>query len=132
MAGTRDLLDRKARTANAAATAVPPFVATAEPAPRRTSTRPFAGFEWAVALRYLKPRRKDGFISFISILSLAGIALAVAALIIVMSVMNGFRHDLLARILGLQGHIVVQGDCVKLAKLVAATDRVRPVPAVDL
>jgi lipoprotein-releasing system permease protein len=96
----------------------------------RTSTRPFSAFEWSVALRYLKPRRKDGFISFISILSLAGIALAVAALIVVMSVMNGFRHDLLARILGLQGHIVVQGYGGNLSNFDAVAARVRAVPGV--
>src|SRR5262249_24071083 len=53
------------------------------------ATRPFSGFEWMVAMRYLKPRRKEAFVSVISILSLVGIALGVATLIIVMSVMNG-------------------------------------------
>ena len=104
--------------------------APAVPLPRRSSGRPFAAFEWQIALRYLRARRSDGFISFISILSLAGIALAVAALIIVMSVMNGFRHDLLARILGLQGHIVVQGYGGNLTDFDAVAARVRAVPGV--
>ena len=73
-----------------------------------TRTRPFSGFEWLVAGRYLRSKRRDGFISVISILSLLGIALGVATLIIVMSVMNGFRAQLLGRILGLNGHAVVQ------------------------
>lgn len=66
-------------------------------------------FEWMVALRYLKSRRSDGFISVIAGFSLVGICLGVAVLIIVMSVMNGFREELLSRILGLNGHVVVQG-----------------------
>jgi lipoprotein-releasing system permease protein len=71
-------------------------------------TRAFAPFEWMIALRYLRARRKEGFVSVISVISLIGIALGVATLIIVMSVMNGFRHELLSRILGLNGHVVVQ------------------------
>ena len=102
----------------------------AVPQGRSAFGRPFAAFEWQIALRYLRARRSDGFISFISILSLAGIALAVAALIIVMSVMNGFRHDLLARILGLQGHIVVQGYGGNLTNFDDVAARVRAVPGV--
>ena len=74
-----------------------------------STTRPFAPFEWMIALRYLRPKRKEAFVSVISIISLVGIALGVATLIIVMAVMNGFRHDLLSRMLGLQGDITVQG-----------------------
>jgi lipoprotein-releasing system permease protein len=74
-----------------------------------SSTRPFAPFEWMIALRYLRPKRKEAFVSVISLISLVGIALGVATLIIVMAVMNGFRHELLSRILGLNGHMVVQG-----------------------
>lgn len=72
------------------------------------ATRPFAPFEWMLALRYLRAKRAESFISVISIISLVGIALGVATLIIVMSVMNGFRNDLMGRILGLNGHIMVQ------------------------
>ncbi|MBX7146688.1 MAG: lipoprotein-releasing ABC transporter permease subunit [Alphaproteobacteria bacterium] len=65
----------------------------------------FSLFERVVAFRYLKPRREEGFISIIAAFSLLGITLGVATLIIVMSVMNGFRHELLGKILGLNGHI---------------------------
>lgn len=97
---------------------------------RRTATRPFAAFEWMIALRYLRPSRREGYVSTISILSLIGIALGVAALIIVMSVMNGFRHELLARILGLQGHVIVQGESLNLSDFDAVAQRVRSVPGV--
>jgi lipoprotein-releasing system permease protein len=70
-------------------------------------TRPFAPFEWLLASRYLRARRKEGFISVTAAVSFLGIMLGVATLIIVMSVMNGFRKDLFAKILGLNGHIVV-------------------------
>ena len=71
-------------------------------------SRPFSGFEWMVAARYLRAKRQESFISVISGFSLVGIALGVATLIIVMSVMNGFRAELLGRILGLNGHLIVQ------------------------
>ncbi|MFH1803406.1 MAG: lipoprotein-releasing ABC transporter permease subunit [Pseudomonadota bacterium] len=67
----------------------------------------FSPFERMVAFRYLRPRREEGFVSVIAIFSLLGIMLGVATLIIVMSVMNGFRAELLGRILGLNGHISV-------------------------
>jgi len=67
----------------------------------------FSPFERLVARRYLRARRKEGFISVIAGFSLAGIALGVATLITVMSVMNGFRAELLGRILGLNGHFGV-------------------------
>jgi lipoprotein-releasing system permease protein len=69
----------------------------------------FSPFERMVAKRYLRARRQEGFISVIAVFSLLGIALGVATLIIVMSVMNGFRHELLGRVLGLNGHIAVVG-----------------------
>ncbi len=65
----------------------------------------FGAFERMVALRYLRARRKEGFVSVIAGFSLVGIALGVATLIIVMAVMNGFRADILDRILGVNGHI---------------------------
>jgi len=70
----------------------------------------FSFFEWMVAMRYLRARRQEGFISVIAWFSLLGIALGVATLIIVMSVMNGFRQELLTRILGLNGHLSVFGE----------------------
>lgn len=65
----------------------------------------FSKFERLVARRYLKAKRKEGFISVITGFAFTGIALGVATLIIVMSVMNGFRNELLERILGINGHI---------------------------
>jgi lipoprotein-releasing system permease protein len=62
-----------------------------------------------LAFRYLRAKRKERFVSVISIISLLGIAIGVAVLIIVMAVMNGFRHELLSRILGIRGHVIVQG-----------------------
>ncbi len=67
----------------------------------------FSAFERTVAWRYLRARRREGFISVISWFSLLGIMLGVATLIIVMSVMNGFRAELFARVLGLNGHLNV-------------------------
>ena len=71
------------------------------------STRAFAPFEWLVALRYLRARRKEGFVSVIAGFSFIGIMLGVATLIIVMAVMNGFRQELFDKMLGLNGHVVV-------------------------
>ena len=71
-------------------------------------TRPFASFEWKIAFRYLRSKKKEGFISIISLFSLVGIMLGVATLIIVLAVMNGFRSELLDKILGINGHITIQ------------------------
>ena len=65
----------------------------------------FSAFERLVAFRYLRARRQEGLVSVIAAFSLIGIFLGVATLIIVMSVMNGFREELIARILGLNGHL---------------------------
>ena len=73
-----------------------------------TGTRRFAPFEWMLSLRYLRARRQEGFISIIAGFSFLGIMLGVATLIIVMAVMNGFRKELLGKILGLNGHLLVQ------------------------
>ena len=91
----------------------------------------FAPFEWLVAMRYLRARRAEGFISVIAGFSLLGIALGVATLIVVLSVMNGFRAELLGRILGLNGHLMGQGvaaplqDYDDLASRIAAAQGVR-------
>jgi len=94
--------------------------------PTDVDTRPFASFEWALARRYLRSRRKEGFISVIAGFSFLGIMLGVATLIIVMAVMNGFRQELFEKILGLNGHLVVyrvgEGfeDYPNIAKKIAA------------
>ncbi len=69
--------------------------------------KPFSAFERTIAMRYLRPRRKEGFVSAIAGFSFVGIALGVAALIIVMAVMNGFRTELLNQVLGFNGHAMV-------------------------
>jgi len=90
----------------------------------------FGAFERMVAFRYLRARRQEGFVSVIAIFSLLGIALGVATLIIVMSVMNGFRADLIGRILGLNGHLGVYGEAGMLTDFDAVADKVRQVPGV--
>ena len=71
-------------------------------------TLPFASHEWKIAFRYLRSKKKESFISIISLFSLVGIMLGVATLIIVLAVMNGFRSELLDKILGINGHITIQ------------------------
>jgi lipoprotein-releasing system permease protein len=93
-------------------------------------TRAFAPFEWMIALRYLRAKRRESFISVISIISLVGIALGVATLIIVMAVMNGFRVELLSKILGFTGHMTVDGGVHGLPDFDAAAARIRGVPGV--
>jgi lipoprotein-releasing system permease protein len=95
-----------------------------------TRIHPFSGFEWMMALRYLRARRQERFISVISGFSLIGIALGVATLIIVMSVMNGFRTELLTRILGLTGHMYVQSRVGALPDYDALAQRIRAIPGV--
>ena len=73
-----------------------------------TRSAPFGLFERMLASRYLRARRQHGGVALISVISVVAIALAVAALIIIMSVMNGFRETLLSRILGVDGHIYVE------------------------
>ncbi len=81
-------------------------MATTTQANRRSvDTMPFAGFEWMLALRYLRARRREGFISVIAGFSFLGIMLGVATLIIVMAVMNGFQAKLFDKILGVNGHV---------------------------
>jgi lipoprotein-releasing system permease protein len=92
----------------------------------RSGTLPFASFEWMLSIRYLRARRKEGFISVIAGFSFLGIMLGVATLIIVMAVMNGFRTELLSKILGLNGHVLIQPleqaltDYADVAKKVSA------------
>ncbi len=96
------------------------------------STRPFAAFEWMLSLRYLRARRKEGFISVIAGFSFLGIMLGVATLIIVMAVMNGFRTELLGKILGLNGHVLIQPLESPLTDFDQVAERVSGVPGVRL
>ena len=66
------------------------------------------GYEWFISLRYLKAKRRQGFISLISIISMAGVAVGVMALIVVLAVMTGFTDSLRDKILGINSHIIVQ------------------------
>jgi lipoprotein-releasing system permease protein len=93
------------------------------------STRAFAPFEWLVALRYLRARRKEGFISVIAGFSFLGITLGVATLIIVMAVMNGFRQELFNKMLGLNGHVVVH-SLSNFSDFDQVANRIRKVPGV--
>ncbi|MBL8700489.1 MAG: lipoprotein-releasing ABC transporter permease subunit [Alphaproteobacteria bacterium] len=83
-----------------------------------------------MATRYLRARRQEGFISVIAWFSLLGIALGVATLIIVMAVMNGFRAELLGRIVGLNGHVTIYSQQGAFTDYDAVTARVAKVPGV--
>jgi lipoprotein-releasing system permease protein len=96
----------------------------------RGETAPFAPFEWMLAMRYLRARRKEGFISVIAGFSFLGIMLGVATLIIVMAVMNGFRTELFGKILGLNGHFVAARGGEPMADYEALAKQIRTVPGV--
>jgi lipoprotein-releasing system permease protein len=85
-----------------------------------------------LSLRYLRARRKEGFISVIAGFSFLGIMLGVATLIIVMAVMNGFRKELLDKILGLNGHLLVQPLESPLTDFEVVAERVAKVPGIRL
>src|SRR6201987_1855721 len=98
----------------------------------QVGTHPFAPFEWMLSLRYLRARRKDGFISVIAFFSFLGIVLGVANLIVVMAVMNGFRQELLEKILGLNGHLLVQPLESTLTEWQGWAERLSTAPGVRL
>ncbi|ACK49671.1 lipoprotein releasing system, transmembrane protein, LolC/E family [Methylocella silvestris BL2] len=94
--------------------------------------RPFAAFEWMVALRYLRARRSSGFVSVIAGFSFLGIVLGVATLIVVMSVMNGFHKELLDKIVGINGHIFLQATDSPLTDYDEVSREVGSLPGVQL
>src|SRR5580700_1197328 len=98
----------------------------------KIQTAPFAPFEWMLSGRYLRARRREGFISVIAGFSFLGIMLGVATLIIVMAVMNGFRQELLSKILGLNGHLLIQPLEQPLTDYADVADRVSKVNGVYL
>ena len=100
------------------------------PEPRRT--RAFALFEWLIAMRYLRARRKNGYIGVIAGFSFLGILLGVATLIVVMSVMNGFRKELLDKIVGVNGHIFLQASERPLTDFDDVVTRVAAIPGVTV
>ena len=83
-----------------------------------------------VAWRYLRSRRKETVISVIASISFLGIMLGVATLIVVMAVMNGFRAELLTRILGVNGHLIVQPMDMPLDDYAQVAGRINGVPGV--
>ncbi|MDJ0929691.1 lipoprotein-releasing ABC transporter permease subunit [Breoghania sp.] len=95
-----------------------------------SGTRPFAAFEWVLAGRYLRARRRETFISIIAGFSFIGIMLGVAMLIIVMAVMNGFRGELISKILGINGHLLVQPIDSPLDDYDAVASRIESMPGV--
>jgi hypothetical protein len=94
------------------------------------SDRPFSAWERALAVRYLRAKRNEGGVALISIISFVGILLAVSVLIIVMSVMNGFRTQLTNEILGFNGHVYVSGPAINGPGRDDIVQRLRAVPGV--
>ena len=95
-----------------------------------TPARPFSAWERTLAVRYLLTKRSHGGVALISVISFTAIALAVAALIITMSIMNGFRTELTGKILGFNGHAYVVGGAMDTAGRAAMVARIRAVPGV--
>jgi lipoprotein-releasing system permease protein len=112
-------------------TSTPAPSAIAGPA-KAAGTRPFAPFEWMIAGRYLRARRQSGFVSVIALISFLGIVVGVAALIVVMSVMNGFHKELLDKIVGVNGHIFLQAADTPLTDYDKVTADVKKVYGVAL
>ncbi len=94
------------------------------------SGAPFGAWERAIALRYLLTKRSHGGVALISVISFVAIALAVAALIITMSIMNGFRAELSSKILGFNGHAFVVGGAMTADDRTVAIHRIRALPGV--
>ncbi|WP_296746703.1 lipoprotein-releasing ABC transporter permease subunit [Mesorhizobium sp.] len=101
-----------------------------EVAAARKPAGAFSGFERMVAWRYLRSRRKETVISVIASISFLGIMLGVATLIVVMAVMNGFRAELLTRILGVNGHLIVQPLDSPLEDYAQVASRINGVPGI--
>jgi lipoprotein-releasing system permease protein len=90
----------------------------------------FGSFERMLAFRYLRARRQEGLISVIAIFSLLGIGLGVATLIVVMSVMNGFRAEFVSNVIGIDGHLIVRGAGATIAGFDDLDAKIRQVPGV--
>ena len=93
--------------------------------------KPFSRFEWMIAGRYLISRRREAFISIIAGFSFVGILLGVATLIIVMAVMNGFRGELLSKVLGISGHLTVQAVGPPFTDYEITAERIKDVDRVE-
>ena len=98
----------------------------------RTGTRAFAPFEWLIAFRYLRARRKQRFIGVIALFSFLGIMLGVATLIVVMSVMNGFRKELLDKIIGINGHLFLTASERPLSDYDEVVTKLAAIPGIKV
>jgi lipoprotein-releasing system permease protein len=92
----------------------------------------FSKLEFLIALRYLKSKRKEGFISVIALFSFIGIMIGVATLIIVMSVMNGFRFELVNRILGINAHLTVYSHATQIKNYEKIIDEIKQISGVKI
>jgi len=90
----------------------------------------FSKLEFLIAFRYLKSKRKEGFISVIAIFSFVGIMIGVATLIVVMSVMNGFRYELVNRILGINAHLTIYSHAHQISGYEKIIDEIKKIPGV--
>lgn len=106
--------------------------AGAKKMPKPAGAGPFSAFERMVAWRYLRAKRKEGVTSMVAVISFCGIMLGVAALIVVMSVMNGFRAELLDKLLGANGHLIVTAVDTPLEDYDAVAGRISAVPGVKM
>ena len=95
-----------------------------------SDARPFGLWERTLAIRYLRAKRKEGGVTLVTTISFVGILLAVATLIIVMSVMNGFRTELISRMIGFNGDAYVNGPVIDGASRQPLIDRLRTLPGV--
>jgi lipoprotein-releasing system permease protein len=98
---------------------------------RTAKTRAFAAFEWMIAGRYLRARKKEGFVSVIAGFSLVGIALGVATLIVVMAVMTGFRETLITQIIGGSPHVNVQSQVGAFENFDTVAEQIRGVDGIE-
>ena len=91
----------------------------------------FSKLEFLIAFRYLRSKRKEGFISITAIFSFVGIMIGVATLIVVMSVMNGFRYELVNRILGVNAHLTVYSSNHKISNYAEILSEIQKIPGVE-
>jgi lipoprotein-releasing system permease protein len=91
---------------------------------------PFSRWEFALAIRYLRPRRKEGWVAFIAIISFLSTMASVFALIVTLSIMSGFRSELLNRMLSFNGHMYVSGQVLNAPDREQALARIKAVPGV--
>jgi lipoprotein-releasing system permease protein len=86
--------------------------------------------EWLLGLRYTRPRGASRFVAFLSVISMAGVALGVAALVVVLSVVNGFEHEFRKGVLGATPHVQITGFGGALGGWREAAEAARAVPGV--